>query len=297
MLAALGVEADAGREVTQLKHVRSRAEINAAEEVARRTPCEDFDEFRPVFEQVQSEIENGARLTTKYEENAEVARGDLFILDGQKVLIASLGDRFVGDHGREDRRLRVIYDNGTESDLLMRSLQRALNKDPKSRRIRPPELETRPLFSKEMAEEDAQAGFIYVLRSLSSHPFIAEQRDVIHKIGVTGRDVKRRISNAKKDPTFLLADVEIVESYKLANVNRTKLEAVLHNFLAPARIDLQLLDRFSEAVEPREWFLVPLPVIRRTVELLMSGEIEHCRYDLATAQIVDTRTDKPIDTS
>jgi hypothetical protein len=123
------------------------------------------------------------------------------------------------------------------------------------------------------------------LRSKSDHPFIAENREVIHKIGVTGGDVKRRLANAKKDPTFLLAEVEIMETYKLANLDRSRLERVLHRFLAPARLDLELKDRFGMGVEPQEWFLVPLSTVRETIDRLIDGSIKDYLYDPATAQI------------
>jgi hypothetical protein len=103
--------------------VRSRSEIKAAEEIAQRTPCEDFGEFKPVFDKVQSQLESGERQTLKYQDNAEIKQGDLFILDGQKVMVAAMDKAFVSDYGWQDRRLRVVYDNATESDLLLRSLQ------------------------------------------------------------------------------------------------------------------------------------------------------------------------------
>lgn len=284
LLNVLRGEDGPGHDLTQLKHVRSREEIRAAEEVAQRNPCNDFDVFRPIFEAVQHELETGKRQTLKYKDNADVKNGDLFILDGQKVIVAEMGEPFVSDYGRPDRRLRVIYDNGTESDLLVRSLQRALNKDKASRRITEPNLG--PLFSDVEAEGDLSSGLIYVLRSFSSHPFIAENRSVIHKIGVTGGDVGKRIANAKKDPTYLLADVEVMGFYKLVNINRTLLEAMIHKFFASARLDLELKDRFGGQVEPREWFLVPLPVIEEAIQKLREGKIGNYRYDPATAQIV-----------
>jgi len=289
LLEALGVEADATADVTQLKHVRSRAEIRAAEEVAQRISGDDFESFRPIFEQVQHELTSGDRRTTKYQDNAEVRRGDLFILDGQKVLIDRMGEEFVADHGRKDRRLRVIYDNGTESDLLLRSLQRSLNKDSNSRRILPSDFVAPPLFSDQEEKDDSQSGYIYVLRSLSDHPFIVENRNVIHKIGVTGGDIERRVSNAKKDPTFLMSDVELVESYKLANINRNKLEQLLHHFFVNVRMDVQLRDRFGDSVEPREWFLVPLPIIQEVMRLLIDGQLDHYMYDSDSAQLIDTK--------
>jgi hypothetical protein len=284
LLSMLGVKSDAGDDVTNLVHVRSRDEIKAAEEIAQRNPCKDFEKFQPLFESVQLDLEQGKRRTLKYEDNADVRKGYLFILDGQKALVAEMGEPFVSDYGRPDRRLRVIYDNGTESDLLLRSLQRALNKDKASRRIT--DNDFGPLFSEVQEPDDLPSGYIYVLRSKSEHPFVAQNRTVLHKIGVTGGDVKARVANAKKDPTYLLADVEIVATFKLANINRKKLEALLHKFFGKARLDLELKDRFGSQVEPKEWFLVPLPVIEETIDKLKDGSIGDYRYDPATARLL-----------
>jgi hypothetical protein len=124
-----------------------------------------------------------------------------------------------------------------------------------------------------------------VLRSKSEHPFVAQNRPVIHKIGVTGREVKTRIATAKKDPTYLFADVEVVATFKLSNVNRKRLEALLHKFFASARLDL-VLD-FGDGVEAREWFLVPLPVIEEAINRVKDGSIANYRYDRETARIVE----------
>ncbi len=277
LLNALGLEPAAADNVTRLVHVRSREEIKAAEDIAQRTPCKDFETFRPLFKTVQHELDTGKRRTVKYKEFAELAKGDLFILDGQKVLVTELGEPFVSDYGRPDRRLRVVYDNGVESDLLLRSLQRALYKDKASRRITEPGFG--PLFAEIEEEGDLAAGYIYVLRSKSEHPFVAANRSVIHKIGVTGGDVKNRVANARKDPTYLLADVEIVATFKLANVNRNALEGLLHKVFSSARLDLELKDRFGAQVEPREWFLVPLPVIDEAIQRIKDGTLGGFRYD------------------
>jgi len=296
VLAALGVDrsADDAADVTRLEHVRPRAEVKAAEEVAQRTPCRDFAAYKAIFEEVQRGLDAGTRKTIKHRDDFDPEPGDLFIVAGQKVLIAEAGPRFTTEYDRIDRRLRVIYDNGTESDLLLRSLQRALNRDPASRHILPPEAKGMPLFADQIDAEDAESGAVYVVRSLSSHPFIAAHRELIHKIGVTGQDVKKRLAGAKKDPTFLRADVEVVGSYKLANIHRGKLESLLHQFFADARIDVELNDRFAEKVEPREWFLVPLQCIQQAIALLASGTIDRCVYDRDQAAILDRATGKPV---
>lgn len=283
LLEELGVPKEAEDDVTKLVHVRARDEIKAAEEVAQRSPCRDFETFKPLFKQVQVDLESGARHTIPYKDNAETNKGDLFILDGQKVIVAEMGEPFVSDYGRPDRRLRVVYDNGTESDLLLRSLQRALNKDKASRRITRPEFG--PLFSDSIESDDVATGYIYVLRSKSDEPFVAQNRSVLHKIGITGGKIEQRIAGAKKDPTYLLAEVEVVASYKLANISRQGLESMLHKFFASARLDLSFKDRFGADVEPREWFLVPLEAIDEAVQKIMDGTISNYRYDASVARI------------
>ena len=286
LLASLGIDSTPdNNDVTQLINVRSRQEIKVAEEIAQRDLCQDFEQFKPIFDRVQYELKTGERQTVKYQDNAAVNQGDLFILDGQKVLVVDMGESFISDYGRQDRRLRVVYDNATESDLLLRSLQRALNKDKASRRITTPDFG--PLFSQVEAADDLPSGCIYVLRSQSDDPFIAANRSIIHKIGITVGDVKSRIANAKKDPTYLLAEVEIVATFKLANIDRKKLEKLIHKFFSSARLDMKLQDRFGIPVQPQEWFLVPLDIIEAVIEKIKDGTIDQFRYDRETASLTE----------
>ena len=290
LLAQLGVDARPEGDITKLKHVKPRMDVRAAEEIANRTRCEDFDEFQPLFENVQKELDQKVRITLPFKDNADVNKGDLFILTGQKVYVAEVGEEFIAEYGRPDSRLRVIYDNGTESDILMRSLQRALNKDPTGRRISDPS--AGPLFSGEYDQDDLATGTIYVLRSKSDHPLVAENREIVHKIGVTGGDVEKRIANATLDPTFLLSEVEIVATYELYNINRTKLENLLHRVLESSRLEIQIKDRFGHPVVPREWFLVPLFVIDEVVEKLKHGTLKDYFYNAELARLERHRTVK-----
>ena len=288
LLAQLGVNTPHEGDVTYLKHVKPRAEVRLVDEVASRFPCKDFDMFKPIFSAVQEELANGVRQTQPFKDFAEIRQGDLFILSGQMVYVADVGELFINKNDKKDSRLRVIYDNGTESDILLRSLQRALNKDETGRRIveTVPGSTAGPLFSGISSDEDNASGTIYVLRSKSDHPIICKSRDVVHKIGVTGGSVERRISNAKIDPTFLMADVEIVATFELFNINRSKLENLIHKFFSKARMDIEIKDRFGNPVVPREWFLVPLFVIDEVVEKIKDGTIAQYYYDTESASLV-----------
>lgn len=283
LASELGDLEDVAPDITEIRHVRPVAERKAAEDVASREPCKDFELFKPMLEQVQSELTSGVRATRPFEKKAEIEVGRLFVLKGQKAYVADKGDVYVNDNGMTEARLRVIFDNGTESNLLMRSLQRALNEDKASRRITDPS--AGPLFSDATVDGDEASGIIYVLRSKSDLPIVADNRDLLHKIGVTGGSVQKRIGNAKLDPTFLMADVEIVTTYELYNINRVKLENLLHRIFEAARLDIEIKDRFGHPVIPREWFLVPLFAIDEAVERIRDGTIKGKAYDPETASL------------
>lgn len=284
LLAELGVDAPAGEDdITRLRHVASFAERKAAEEIANRTRCEDFENFQPLFESVENDLKEGRRRTLRFGRDASVLQGNFFILGGQMAYVAEVGEPIRAPNGEADARMRVIYSNGTESNLLQRSLQRALYKDETGRRIT--DADNGPLFGDTLEPDDIESGTIYVLQSRSNHPFVAQHRELIHKIGVTGGKVEKRIAAAKDDATYLLADVDIVATYKLAHINRTKLENLFHKIFSPAQLELTIEDRFGKPVKPREWFLVPLQAIDEAVSRIRDGSITDYIYDPKSAQL------------
>lgn len=279
------------RSITNLRHVRKSADKRAAEEIANRTVCEDFEDFKPLFEQVQREIKSRVRKTLPVHKMDEIKlaaiqKGQFFIIGGQIAYVANVGEGFKTGYDRRDSRLRVIYDNGTQSNLLMRSFQRALYRDEAGRLITNPD--ARPLTADEPADDDLASGTIYVLRSKSEHPVVTANRDVLHKIGVTGGKVETRIANASVDSTFLLADVDVVATYKLYNISRIKLENVIHRVFDRAQLNIELRDRFGHLIRPREWFLVPLFVVDEVVQRIKDGTITQYVYDPTTARLMKT---------
>jgi len=283
LLAELGIHEAENGDITQLRHVRSFEERKAAEDIANRTKCDDFDRFQPLFEQVERELKDGSRKTIRFRKDASVEAGNFFILGGQTAYVSEMGETFRTPNGTPDARMRVIFSNGTESDLLQRSLQRALYKDDTGRRIT--DTEAGPLFGDTAEPEDIASGTLYVLRSLSADPFIAEHRQTIHKIGITGGKVETRIADAVNDATYLLAKVEIAATYKLSNINRVKMENLFHRIFAAAQLDVTLADRFGKPFRPREWFVVPLPVIDEAVQRIRDGSITQVMYDPQTASL------------
>ena len=283
LLAQLGIEDEAASGITALRHVRTAAEKREAEEVASREKCEDFARFKPLFERLQKDLESGVRETRPFASDATIQQGSWFILGGQKAYVAERGELFKNPQGRPDARLRVIFDNGTESNMLMRSLERGLQKDDAGRRITDPV--AGPLFSGEKGQDDQATGTIYVLRSKSDHPMVAAHRDLVHKIGVTTMSVEQRIARARFDATFLMADVEVVATYELFNIKRTRLENLIHRVFDPARLNIEIQDRFGNPVVPREWFLAPLFAVDEAVSRIKDGTITSYIYDPATARL------------
>lgn len=263
--------------------------------------CQDFAHFKPLFAAAQNDLDTGRRETRRLkapEEDAsdeikvdEIQPGTFFIVGGQVAFIAAASDEVRNRYDRRDARLRVIYDNGTEADLLMRSFQRSLHRDPSARVIT--DLSAGPLFVNVADESDTESGTIYVLRSSSDHPLVVANREHIHKIGITGGEVERRITAAMDDPTYLFAEVEVVATYKLFNINRSKLENLLHRVFAAARLDFEIPDRFGRSVCPREWFLVPLHAIDRVVERIRDQSITEFVYDPKKASLVKRSQKEP----
>lgn len=269
-----------------LRHVTPAAERHVPDHRAEFAPCQDFARFEALFEDMQRALDAGEREATLIEARAviEPIEGDFFIRSGLLAYIAEKSEMSARG-GSRDHRLRVIFSNGTESDPLMSSFRKSLNDDKTARVIQRPGLG--PLDPEWQSDRLELSGTIYVARSLSTDPAIAAERNILHKIGVTSQDVARRIADARNDPTFLLAPVDIVATFELKNLSRSKVESLLHRFFAPARpAELFILDRFGKRVRPQEWFYVLPEHVSEAAALIKAGTLHLYRYDPLRQQIV-----------
>ena len=293
LLSELGIEIEDEHNILVLNNVRSSDERKEAELIGKQKVCEDFEVFKPLFDQIQKDLDTGTRYTKRYGKNNVLEKNDWFILNGQLVYIAEITEYFETSDGHLDARTRLIYSNGTESNILMRSLTKSLYKDEAGRRVLVTN-NTGPLFSStNLSEQDTdievKSGSIYVLRSLSDNEFIKANKHILHKIGVTTGNVNKRIAEARKDPTYLLADVELVATYSLPeNIVPQKLEKLIHKALNSAQLDLVIEDRFGNPVKPKEWFLVSLNIINDIIDHIKNGSIETVYYDAENAQLIST---------
>lgn len=263
-----------------LKHTTAAAERFQPDHRAEFTPCRDFDQYAERFEAVQQALENGERnaLPVKKWSVIEPLEGDFFIRNGLLALIAEKSE-MTSRGGSRDHRLRVIFSNGTESDPLMSSFRKSLNDDKAARMVQ--QVGLGPLDPEWEADQMDHSGTIYVLRSLSKDPALAEQRTILHKIGVTSQDVRRRVADARNDPTFLMASVEVIATFELINLPRRKVEQLLHRFFQAARpAELFVTDRFGKKIYPKEWFFVLPEHVGEAARLIQDGMLHLYYYDL-----------------
>jgi Meiotically up-regulated gene 113 len=272
---------DPNESIFTIKHVNQGAA--RPQDVANRTRCQDFEQFKPIFDKVASQITSGERKTMRFANEQDIEAGGLFILKGVMVYVAEVNDPHVRN-GKKNARLRIIFENGTEGRHLLRSLARELYKDPHGRRISEPS--AGPLFGDAPLAKQVETGYIYVVRSMSSLPEITRLDGNLFKIGFTSGEFEDRIRNAKDDPTFLMAPVYPVRTYKTININANKFENLMHRFFGEARLNITIQDRFGKPIHPREWFLLPLELIEEAIDKFLDGSIVHYQYDHKTSKLV-----------
>ena len=274
------------------------------ERKAERRPCKDFEVYKPLFDACAEDLKDLRRKTIEFKNEQEIKAGEFFILSGAMLYVAEVNDPHLRN-GKPNARLRLIFDNGTEGDNLLRSLSAELYKDgPAGRGRRVTAGDDGPLFTgredvehrpsqayaaahdAQPSERDTVTGEIYVLKSLSTNPQVTALEGQLFKIGFTTGSIEDRIFSAKDDPTFLLAPVKPVKSYRVVNMSTVKMENLLHRFFGDARLDIEITDRFGRACKPREWFLVPIDVVGRAIEMLIDGSIVNHHYDREAGQIL-----------
>ncbi|MFN3073901.1 GIY-YIG nuclease family protein [Acinetobacter sp. TY2] len=276
-------------DIFKIKHVP--VQRAAADEVAKRKRCKDFDQFEHLFKDVHRELREGKRNLLPFNDKGyQLVEGSYYVLSGLLVYLADINftseaKTVDGKRFRKDGRTRTIFENGTESTMLYRSLAKALYKD--GRIVSETNEQENSNFYTHfggITEEDTSTGYIYILKSKSTDPRI-QSYDHLYKIGFATTTVDKRISNAKKEPTYLMADVEVIAEYQAFNINPQKFEYYLHAFFGESCLDLLVTDKHGKNHQPKEWFIAPLEVIQQAVELLVNGQIMNYQYNKFTKVI------------
>ncbi|PAL11344.1 helicase [Micrococcus luteus] len=259
-----------------------------ADSVAKRKKCLDFDRFEHLFKTKHAELADGTVQLASFKGLRTVTEGRFFVLNGVMLFVAEVGETremIVGGKAEQKQRLRVIFENGTESSMYRQSLSiRLFEQEGQSI------VQTGLSDDEEILEGDAASGHIYVLRSLSTDPQIAELTN-LHKIGFTRGSVEARIKNAETSPTYLMAPVEVVADYRTYNLRASALEYLLHRVFADVRLDLTQADRKGRNYDPSEWYVAPLSVIDQAIDLIISGDIVSYFYDREAQRLVSRASD------
>jgi len=253
--------------------------------IARRRPCADFEQYELLFQACHKELASGIRKLIPFVES-QMSAGDFFVLDGVLLLLVKIYDPYRGNSNKINRRTYCIFENGTESNALLRSLGKGLSENGFAVSAGS-EPKKGSLFeaSQEVIEEDIKTGFIYILKSLTKDEKIQGLGNV-YKIGFSNIPVEERIKNAVNEPTYLMAPASIVSTFECYNFNPQKLEQLLHNFFGSACLNIDIFDAKNQRHSPREWFIAPLPIIEKSIELIISGAIINYKYDVVREEII-----------
>lgn len=267
------------------------ADKDMPDEIASRKPCEDFYLYEKLFQDVQGVLTTKAVMLERFSSESEAAVGQVFILRGQLCYVDRILKEDTSDSKRDNPRLRVIFENGTEADLLKRSLARALYKDPHSRRVN----FDLNLFSDQsftISHGDKPTGFIYILGSETTAPALAGLKSTgkLVKIGYSSQDVHERIKNAHADPTYLEAPVRLLAQIECFNLNPQKFENLIHAFLYQQRLNMTLISASGKPYHPEEWFSVSVETAVEVCNRIIDGTIVQYRMDNTTGVIVKKHT-------
>lgn len=269
--------------IFDIQHVPALADRASPDEVAQRTVCHDFYEFEHIFRDLHEGLKSGGVRTVRFQQASQVSEGDAFIMEGVLCLIDKIGEYRVDGDGRYDPRLRVIFENGTESNHLLRSLAKRLYTDETGRRIVRNADSVVDAFNN-VSHKDKRAGQIYFVTTLSDNPTLKAIPNLI-KIGYTEQTVEERTKNAVRDIAFLESPVKILASIECYNLNPVKFEGLIHGFLHAQRLKVTLIGKDGNAYKPREWFSVPLDTAREVVRRIIDGSIVQYRMDNTTGRL------------
>jgi len=281
-----GILDNTDKNLFNLDNVPEIKERESADFIAHRKPCKDFEKYEASFQECQKELSIGKRKLLKFKSDQQIKEGRFFVMNGVLLFVEKIGETFVDKHGKVDGRIRCIFENGTESGMLLRSLGKGLydNGHAVSENSDTNESDLLEHFNI-ITKDDSQTGFIYVLKSLSENPKIKSLEN-LYKIGYSTIPIEERVKNANGDVTFLLAPVKIVTSFECYNFNPQKLEQLLHNFFGSACLNIDIFDASNRRYTPREWFIAPLDVIEASIRLIIDGGIINYKYDASRQEII-----------
>ena len=272
---------DDSDDIFTLKHVPKQKLTTMPDFIASRKPCKEFDKYEHLFVKIQEELKTGIRKVVKFQNEQQIKKGYCFILKGVLLYVADVGEQ-IKANGKTNARLKLIFENGTESDMLLRSLSAELYKHGK-RVSEYDETNLEGLY--EVSVDDEKSGYIYILESCSKDDKIVSIKN-LYKIGYSTIHVQDRIKNAMNEPTYLMAPVRIVSVYETYNMNTQKFEQLIHRFFGKVCLNVDIFGDDSKRYTPREWFIAPLNIIEQVIEFIITGEIVNYKNNKKNEELV-----------
>lgn len=268
--------------ILELKNVRKRTKSPVF--TARRKKCDEFDTFEPLFKSVHEGLAKGTMVKVPFQGERQITKGAFFLVQGMLVHVANVGAFEKKNFGNTNARLYCVFENGTESNMLLRSLAASLWKGEGSAEILPAHNRELDFEGSEITQATS-TGFIYVLRSKSDDPSVQALKN-LHKIGYSRESVEERVKNARRQTTYLMADVDIVADFETFDLNPQTLEHLLHRFFAKARVEIEVADHKGRRKIANEWFVAPIRVIQQAVTMTASGDVMGYEYSPEKERIV-----------
>ena len=301
LLAQLG-----GIDSSLLAHTDNRSILDRAspdqfsdELVAKRKICEDFDKFSPIFSLIHEAMRNKQYHKAAFSSVKDIKEGSVFVLNGLVCYVASIYQAETRKNERNQQRLRLIFANGTESNMLIRSLASAQYRhdaDSYQVVINAPEWQNLDLLSgfadtstHDMANLKNQkdknlTGIIYVAKLKKPRVEVAKYRN-LHKIGFSKNRGELRAKSSQMDATFLFSEVDIIAEWALYDSNPQQVEYRLHQFFHNQRLNMTLKVG-SQEYKPNEWFDVDIVNIEKALQLIFQGKINQYQFDSASKTVL-----------
>ncbi|WP_331775946.1 GIY-YIG nuclease family protein [Sulfurospirillum sp. 1612] len=269
-------------DIYTLKHIPKKRE--EADYIAQRKPCKDFEKYKSLFQEVQDDLKKGTKKLVKFNERF-FEEGNFFVLKGVLAYLEKIKKTKKDRFNKLDGRTKIIFENGTESNMLFRSFAKGLYEDGYFVSLQ----DDRVLDKlSQISDKDQKSGYIYILESLSQDDRIASIKD-LYKIGYSTIPVDQRIKNAQHEPTYLMAPAKIKSIYETYNMNTQKFEQLIHRFFGKVCLNIDIFGDDGKRYTPREWFIAPFEVIEEVIYLIISKKIINYRYDDEKEKLIQER--------
>lgn len=265
---------------------RSKQDQYDDEDIASRFKCKDFYRFEPIFTRIHKAIESGDFTKTNFSSTKNITVGSVFVLNGFVCYVADIYKAEARKNARSQERLRLIFANGTESNMLTHSLATAQYKYENSYQLQITDPEwVNDDLAKNFGDDRQPTGVIYIAQLIET-PENLEHYKNLYKVGFSKLTGDVRTKHSIRDTAFLQQPVNIIAEWQIYDADPRKVESVLHAFFYEQKVKMSSKGSDDKLYKATEWFDIPLSEIDKAINIVISGDIEKYRMDGAYGKIV-----------